>query len=368
MTTGFVWHERYAWHDAGRASQNPWLEPYPALDRPESKRRLFSLLAASGLLDRLVAVSARPATRQELLRFHTADYLDRIQALSDADGGDAGESARFGPGGFDVARLAAGGCIAAVDAVLDGQVENAFALVRPCGHHAEPDRGRGFCIFGNVAIAVHHARAARDVGRVAVIDWDVHHGNGTQVAFYDDPTVLTVSLHQDRYYPADSGGVDEIGVGAGLGYNLNLPLPPGSGHGAYIAAFDRIVMPSVRAFRPDLIVVACGFDAAASDPLGRMLCHSGTFREMTRLVKETAAELCGGRLVICQEGGYSPTYSPLCGLAVIEELSGERTGIEDPLAGWYAAMGGQDLQPHQVDLLAQAVRQLRDRPPTGVAA
>ena len=368
MATGFVWHERYAWHDAGRASQSPWAEPYPALDRPESKRRLHGLLAASGLLDRLVSIRPRPATDDELLRFHTADYVARIRALSAAGGGDAGESARFGPGGFETASLAAGGCIEAVDAVLEGRVDNAYALVRPCGHHAEPDRGRGFCIFGNVALAVRHARGVASVGRVAVIDWDVHHGNGTQAAFYDDPTVLTVSLHQDRCYPVDSGGLDEVGAGAGRGYNLNLPLPPGSGHGAYLAALERVVLPAVRAFRPDLIVVAAGFDAAASDPLGRMLCHSGTYRAMTRLVAEAARELCAGRLVMCHEGGYSATYVPFCGLAVIEELSGERTGVDDPLVGWYAAMGGQELLPHQAELLERAARQLQGLPLMAAAA
>jgi len=367
MTTGFVWHETYAWHDAGRASQTTWAEPYPAHDRPESKRRLYSLLAASGLLDRLDPIAPRPATIDELRRIHTADYVSRVQALSAADGGEAGESARFGPGGFETASLAAGGCIAAIDAVLEGRVDNAYALVRPCGHHAEADRGRGFCIFGNIAVAVRHSQVARGVGRVAVIDWDVHHGNGTQAAFYDDPTVLTVSLHQDRCYPVDSGGLDEIGTGAGRGCNLNLPLPPGSGHGAYIAAIERVVLPAIRAFRPELILIASGFDAAASDPLGRMLCHSGTYREMTRLVKAVAAEHCDGRLVICHEGGYAATYVPFCGLAVIEELSGERTAVEDPLTGWYAAMGGQALQPHQAALLKRAARQLEILPPAVAA-
>ncbi len=127
-------------------------------------------------------------------------------------------------------------------------------------------------------------------------------------------------------------------------YNLNLPLPPGSGHGAYVAALQRVVLPALEAFRPQLIVVACGFDACISDPLGRMLCHSGTYREMTRLVKDAEARLCGGRLVFCHEGGYSPTYVPFCGLAVVEELAGTRTGVSDPLLEWYSAMGGQELQ------------------------
>lgn len=158
MITGLVWDERYAWHDAGRASQSPWAEPYPALDRPESKRRLRSLLEVSGLARQLVPIDPRTATEAELLRFHTADYVRRVRTLSESGGGDAGESAWFGPNGFEVASLAAGGCIEAVDAVLTGRVDNAYALVRPCGHHAEPDRGRGFCIFGNVVLAVRPRR------------------------------------------------------------------------------------------------------------------------------------------------------------------------------------------------------------------
>ncbi len=362
MTTGFVWHERYAWHDAGTASQSAWSEPYPALDRPESKRRLKSLIEASGLAEKLVPIAPRQATVEDLLRVHTAEYVERIRTLSEAGGGDAGESARFGPDGHLAASLAVGGCIEAVDAVLDGRAGNAYALVRPCGHHAEPDRGRGFCIFANAALAVRYAQSIRGVGRVAVIDWDVHHGNGTQTAFYDDPTVLTVSMHQDRCYPTDSGGLDEIGAGAGRGYNINLPLPPGSGHGAYLAALERLVLPAVREFRPDLIVVASGFDAAVSDPLGRMLCYSETYRLMTRQIMHAAETACGGRLVFCHEGGYSPTYVPFCGLAVVEELAGERTEVTDPLAGWYASMGGQALQPHQADLIQRSVLQLQGQP------
>lgn len=357
MTTGFLWDERYAWHDAGRASSSPWAEPWPAFDRPEAKRRLRGLVEASGLLAELAPLAARPATDTELLRFHTRDYLDRIARMSAAGGGDAGEAAAFGPNGDAVARLAAGGCIAATDAVLNGEVANAYALVRPCGHHAEPDRGRGFCIFSNVALAVHHARAVHGISRIAVIDWDVHHGNGTQLAFYDDPDVLTISLHQDGYYPVDSGRMDETGKGVGKGGNINLPLPPGSGHGAYLAAFARVVGPAIDRFRPDLIVVASGYDAAMSDPLGRMLCHSETFREMTRQIRALAEAHCNGRLVVCQEGGYAPSYVPFCGLAVLEELSGHRTEVEDPLIGWYSAVGGQALKPEQEQVIEDAVRQ-----------
>jgi acetoin utilization deacetylase AcuC-like enzyme len=167
----------------------------------------------SGLLDQLKIIKPKPATEAQILRFHTRQYLEAIKRMSAERGGDAGELTPFGKGSFEIACLALGGTIAAIDAVLAGEVRNAYALVRPCGHHAEANRGRGFCIFGNVAVGVMHARAERGVGRVAIVDWDVHHGNGTQSAFYEEPDVLTISVHQDGLYPADSGSVEEIGKG-----------------------------------------------------------------------------------------------------------------------------------------------------------
>ncbi len=358
-STGIVWSERFAWHDSGRASSNPWAEPYPALDRPESKRRIWSLLEASGLAEQLLRIAPRPATEEELLRFHTRAYLERLRALSDARGGEAGENAHLGPNGLEIASLAAGAAIEATDAVLSGKAKNAYALVRPCGHHAEPDRGRGFCIFGNLVLAAAHARALHGVERIAVIDWDVHHGNGTELAFYEDPNVLTISLHQEGYYPSDSGAVSAIGKGRGEGANINIPLPAGSGHGAYLAAFESVIVPAVERFKPELILVACGFDAAASDPLGRMLCHSGTFRAMTDCVLALAKAFSSDRLVLCQEGGYSPTYAPFCGLAVVEQLSGIRSEVTDPLLGWYANLEGQALRPHQAAVIESLSARLK---------
>src|SRR4029453_2704177 len=229
-----------------------------ALREPGDQATVRNLVEVAGLFDDLVALKPRMATVDEILRFHTPVYVESIRAMSDASGGNAGELTPFGPGSFEIALLAAGGTIAAVDAVLDGRVRNAYALVRPPGHHAEADRGRGFCIFGNVVVAFEHARATRGLGRLAVVDWDVHHGNGTQKAFYRDPGVLTISIHQDRWYPAESGAMDERGDGPGLGYNINIPLPPGSGHGAYLSACERVVVPALRRFRPELIVVASG--------------------------------------------------------------------------------------------------------------
>lgn len=185
---------------------------------------------------------------------------------------------------------------------MSGRVRNAYALVRPTGHHAEADAGRGYCGFGNLVLLVRHAQRIHRLGRVAVIDWDVHHGNGTESAFMDDPSVLTLSVHQERCYPIDSGGLDVTGTGRAAGTNLNVPLPPGSGHGAYVAAFDRVILPALHRFRPELIVVASGLDASAMDPLGRMLCTSETYRQMAALVTAAADDLCGGRLIATHEG------------------------------------------------------------------
>jgi acetoin utilization deacetylase AcuC-like enzyme len=360
MTTGFVWHELYMWHDTGTGAlvmpASLTVQPLGHIESPEGKRRIRNLVEVSGLMDHLVQLKPRPATEDEILRLHTKEYVERIKNMSSEMGGDAGEETPFGRGSYEIALLAAGGCISAVDAVLDGTVDNAYALVRPPGHHAEKDQGRGFCIFGNIAIAAMHARQARGVGRVAIVDWDVHHGNGTEHAFYSDPTVLTISVHQDNNYPPNSGALSDTGSGAGEGYNLNVPLPPGSGVGAYVATFERVVAPALTAFRPELILIASGLDASAMDPLASMMMTSDGYRTLTRTVLAVARDVCGGRVVACHEGGYSPAYVPYCGLAVIEEMAGVKTGLEDPLLGLLAAMGGQDIQPHQEAVVREAAK------------
>lgn len=357
--TGFVWDERYMWHDTGRrvgpAWPTGWVEPIAVAESPESKRRLRNLLDACGLLDRLIQIRPRAATEADLLRFHTSSYIAKIRALSDGNGGDAGDGlSPFGPGSFEIARLAVGGAIAAVDAVLDGLTDNVYALVRPPGHHAERDLGRGFCLFANTALAAMHAQKARGIDRVAIVDWDVHHGNGTQQAFYDDPTVLTISIHQDGKFPSSSGGLDENGAGSGLGFNLNVPLPAGSGDGAYIETFARVVRPALDAFRPDLILVASGLDANAFDPLGRMMCTSEVYRVMTQALLDAADHWCDGRLAVIHEGGYAPEYVPFCGLAVIETLCGERSAASDPFLESLSAYPGQELTPWQTRVIDEA--------------
>src|SRR4051794_36537248 len=199
-TTGWVWDERYAWHDArglqDSAGPEALFEPEPSLESGVTKRRMRNLVDASGLLAGLVAVPPRAGSDAELERVHEPAYIERIRSASAAEGGDAGNWTPFGRATYDIAALAAGGCIAAVDAVLDGTVRNAYALVRPPGHHAGPAGGSGYCIFSNVALAALHLRRARGVDRIAIIDWDVHHGNGTQATFWRDPSVLAISLHQ----------------------------------------------------------------------------------------------------------------------------------------------------------------------------
>jgi acetoin utilization deacetylase AcuC-like enzyme len=354
--TGFLFEEIYLWHDASM-TRVP-IEPGHHFENPETKRRFRDLLAVSSLLEELHPIKAVPASEDDLARFHTREYIAQIKRLSAERGGEAGEFTPFGPGSFEIAALAAGGVMRAVDAVMSGAVENAYALVRPPGHHAEPDRGRGYCIFGNIAIAIMYARAKLGVTRMAVVDWDVHHGNGTQRAFYDDPNVLTISIHQENLYPANSGAVSENGVGAGVGYNINIPMPPGSGGGAYIGAFERLIVPALRRFKPELIMVASGLDAGGFDPLGRMMLHSEHYRRLTRLILEVAAEVCAGRVVLSHEGGYSAVYVPFCGLAIMEELSGIATETVDPFLEGAQSWGYQGLQPHQAAAIERAAELL----------
>ncbi|MBG0785004.1 MAG: class II histone deacetylase [Anaerolineaceae bacterium] len=358
LTTGFVFHESFLWHDLGSAAAyipaGGYVEPDFHIDNPSAKRRLRNLVEVSGLLQKLICIQPRMATIDELSLIHKKKYIRLVKSLSNSGGGDAGQNAIVGRGSFEIASLAVGGCIEAVKSVIEKKVDNAYALVRPAGHHAEPDMGRGYCIFANIAIAIKFAKMKYGINRIAVVDWDVHHGNGTQKAFYSDPSVLTISIHQDHLFPQDMGGIHEIGEGQGKGFNINIPFPPGSGSGAYSAAFSRVILPALELFKPEIIFVACGFDANAIDPLGRQLLYSQDFRQFTKCLKEIAAKICQKRLILCQEGGYSTAYVPFCGLAVIEELADENTGVNDPfLSARHGVFPYKDLQPIQDELIKE---------------
>lgn len=305
----------------------------PHFESPDRMTRSMDVLRRSGrlsVLTELVCPSAEPNT---LNLVHTLEHIGRIvEASAKGDLTYVGPEARVGPGSWQAASKAAGGSIAAIDAVISGQVRNAYVLVRPPGHHASASMAMGFCLFNNVAIACRHAQLAHGLGKVAIVDWDVHHGNGTQAIFYEDPSVLFVSLHQDGLYPADSGLTTETGAGPGVGFNVNIPLPAGSGDLSYGLAFEQIVEPIIEGFRPDMILISAGQDPSAADPLGRMSVTTEGFRSMATRLKVLAEHLCGGRIVGIQEGGYSLDHAPFCTLAIVEALAGVSPAFQsDPM-------------------------------------
>eukprot|EP00750_Incisomonas_marina_P003197 INCI12899.1.p1 GENE.INCI12899.1~~INCI12899.1.p1 ORF type:complete len:515 (+),score=76.06 INCI12899.1:316-1860(+) len=359
--TGFVFEELYLWHEGAMPHRGSApIQPCVAYENPDTKRRFHSLLKYSGIIDRLEPIRARYATPEEICRFHTREYHDRIHEESRFRGGDGGHVAHFAEGGYDIAALSAGGVVAAVEAMMkaseERRIRNAYCLVRPPGHHATATMGMGYCIFNNIVIAARHAQELHRDGvggiarkgnlRIAVVDYDVHHGNGTQGAFESDPDCLFISIHQAGNYPPHSGGVAELGSRQGF-YSVpsessvaaednaggggtakspeqfpgivNVPLPPGCGSGAYKYAFDNIVVPSLRRFQPDMIFVSSGFDANYLDPLARMMLCSDDYRYMARQLLEEAEVLCNGRIIFAHEGGYSADYVPFCGVAVVEE-------------------------------------------------
>lgn len=339
MATGFFWDEKCFWHAGGNyAFTLPiggLVQPLAAgglPENPETKRRLKNLMDVTGLIKELDVRSADMATREALERVHPASYLDAFKRLSDAGGGELGRRTPFAQGGYEIAALSAGLAVAAVDAVASGTLKNAYALSRPPGHHCLPDFPNGFCLLANIAIAIEAAQAKGLAKRVVVLDWDVHHGNGTEAIYYDRDDVLTISLHQEGNYPLDTGALADRGTGKGDGYNINLPMYAGSGHTAYCHAMDRVVIPAIEAFKPDMIIVACGYDAAIVDPLARMQATVKTFAAMTQRIKQTAERLCDGKLVLVHEGGYSEAYVPFCGHATIATLAGSSIDAPDPLA------------------------------------
>src|SRR5262245_37091874 len=274
----------------------------PGFGHPERPDRLRVLLDRFGEAGDLVHLGARAATEEEIARVHAPELLmlaaataRRPRTLLDADTATS-------PGSYDAARLAAGAVLTLCEAILAGEVANGFALVRPPGHHAERDRAMGFCLFNNVAIAAAWLRR-HGVGRVAIVDWDLHHGNGTQHVFEHDPDVLYVSTHQYPYYPG-TGAAEEVGRGAGAGRTLNLPFPAGFGDAEYAHAFSEVVLPILRQFAPDFVLVSAGFDADHRDPLGGMAVTPAGFTAMARACVDLAGECAGGRIAAVLEGGY----------------------------------------------------------------
>jgi acetoin utilization deacetylase AcuC-like enzyme len=335
--TAYVFDMAFLQHDTGESAHLlPDGSRMEAVEHYSNNRitlRAHQLVQGSGLLERLEQVPARPATIEEIAYFHTPEYIAHVRRVTASGGGMLDDQTRVAPGSFDAALLAAGGAIELADAVVAGRVRNGYGLLRPIGHHAMADQGMGFCVFNNAVIATRHLQRHRGVGRVAVVDWDVHHGNGTQSAFWNDPSVLFISLHQDNWYPGGWGRVDDVGASGAEGTTVNVPLPPGTGNIGYLNAFDALVEPILRQFEPEVIFISAGQDANMADPLGRMLVTTEGFRAFAHRLRSLADDVCGGRLIGVQEGGYSVSYAPYCTLAAIEGIAGIDTGIGEPWQG-----------------------------------
>jgi len=313
--TGLAYHPAFLEHDTGP------MHP----ERPERIRAVLSRLDRAGLRQELKSVPVRDAEDAWLRRVHTAEHVARVErAGRQAAGGGLAwldHETPVSAGSVGAARKAAGAVLGAVDAVMAGEVANAFCLVRPPGHHAEPDRAMGFCVFNSVAVGARYAQRRHGLDRVLVVDWDVHHGNGTQAAFWTDPSVLYFSVHQYPFYPG-SGAASERGGGAGEGTTLNVPLAAGSGDKDYLDAFERVLVPAAAGFRPDFVLVSAGFDAHPAEFLGNMRVSTEGFAALTGIVKGLAEDLCGGRLVSVLEGGYDLDALGECVAAHLGALKG----------------------------------------------
>jgi acetoin utilization deacetylase AcuC-like enzyme len=325
VTTGVCYDERCLRHDNGSMIVNDRVAGWLDVPHAESAARLsrtWQVFERAGVLAHVARVPARAASEAELLLVHTQEHLDAVRAGSSGEGiRTIGPEARAGAGSWEAAAVAVGGLVECVERVLGGELTNAYVICRPPGHHASAEQAMGFCLFNAVAVAARHLQAGRGIERVAIVDWDVHHGNGTQDVFYEDGSVLFVSLHQDDLYPKGLGTRSERGRGDSEGTTVNVPLPAGSGDDGYGLAFEQVVEPALRRFRPELLLVSAGQDPAASDPLGRMSVTTEGFRRLAAGSRRLAEELCGGRLVAFHEGGYSIDHTPLCNLAILEALA-----------------------------------------------
>jgi acetoin utilization deacetylase AcuC-like enzyme len=320
LTTAYVYDPVYLAHD---------LPSHP--ENARRLRRILEVLEAEGLLERLTHLEPRPATEAELERVHTPEHVARVRRVAQSSGGNLDPDTYVVPRSYDAALMAAGGVVRAVEEVLAGEIDNAFALVRPPGHHATASRAMGFCLFNNVAVAARAAArlaaAEGGVERVLIVDFDVHHGNGTQDAFAGDPAVFYASTHQYPYYPG-TGHWSEMGSGAGEGTVLDVPLPPGVGDGGYAQIFEELVWPLAERFDPDLVLVSAGYDAHWNDPLAQMNLSLSGYAWLGRELVDMAARLCEGRIVFTLEGGYQLDALAYGVLNAFYALLGEGTIID----------------------------------------
>lgn len=322
MSTAYLIDDRFLLHDD--------------FEHPENAARLQALRRAldeSGIAQELTRLEPRYATPDEIAAVHQRRMIEHTQRMAMFGGGRLNPDTYVVQESWDVATLAAGSVARAVEAVVGGEVRNAFALVRPPGHHATPSAAMGFCLINNVAVAAQVARTALGIDRVAIIDWDTHHGNGTQDIFYDDPNVLYISSHTYPFYPG-SGHWREQGAGAGVGATLNIPMPAYTGDAAFVQVYEEVVLRAVRRFDPQLIIVSAGYDCHWRDPLAPMTMSIAGFARLATMIYELADEVCAGRLVCALEGGYDLEALSYGVIATLRVLQNQPDRVVDPLGAY----------------------------------
>lgn len=311
MNTGIVQDPLYLEHIRG----------VPHVETPQRLEVIYQMLT-DHFPDQLEQVIPRPANEEELGYIHTREHIKKIAATAGKSLVSLDPDTQTSPRSFEAALLAAGGCLSLIDALLSDKIDNGFALIRPPGHHAEANRAMGFCLFNNIAVAAEYARKRYGLGKVLIVDWDLHHGNGTQRSFWEEDHILYFSTHQYPYYPG-TGGLGEVGSPSARGYTINCPLSSGYQDEDFAQIFERILVPVGRQFQPDLILVSAGFDTYYEDPLGAMLVTPKGYARMTRILMQLAEECCAGRIVVVLEGGYHLGGLTLSVMSVIKELLGE---------------------------------------------
>jgi len=318
--TGIVKDQRYLQHSAG--AYHP--------ESPERLAAVHAMLDKPPISQKFIQIAPREATHKEIEMIHAPSYVEYIASTAGKDSVYLDADTATSPESYEIAKLAVGGLLNAIDAVMQKKVDNAFALVRPPGHHAEHDRAAGFCIFNNVAIGALHAINKYNLKKILIVDWDLHHGNGTQHSFEDDPRVLYFSTHQYPYYPG-TGSLQEIGRGKGEGYTINVPLSTGADDAAFVKIFRKILQPAALQYKPDFVLLSAGFDTYFQDPLGGMRVTPKGFAALTRIMLDIADSCCEGRFVVVLEGGYHVMGLAESIKAVLEEMRGDTVCTEEQI-------------------------------------
>ena len=342
VKAGYVYHPIYLQHDTGQH-----------VERAGRLEAIISHLDETGLKQQLSLIQPRAATAEEISLVHHKQYIEEIRRVGEEGGGWLDADTVVSPHSYEAAIYAVGGVIRAVEAVMEGEVGSAFALVRPPGHHATAARAMGFCLFNNIAVAAKYALNEYRLERIAIVDFDVHHGNSTHEIFYDDPRVLYISTHQYPFYPG-TGAIEQTGSGAAKGTTVNIPLPAGCGDDEYRHVFNQVVAPAVKRFDPRLILVSAGYDPHWADHLALMEVSTVGFADIVKIIKGLADELCGGRLVFSLEGGYQLRALSSSVKATFDVLLGN--DIEDPL-GPSTGSSSPDIAP-----LIKAIKEMHRLP------